>query len=65
MGAFMKNNEDEQNSQPIAEIEIGVRGKKPYQKPARRREKVFETSALACGKVSGTQQQCKQSKKQS
>jgi hypothetical protein len=34
------------------------RKKKPYQKPAFRREKVFETRALSCGKVSVTQSQC-------
>jgi hypothetical protein len=33
--------------------------RKPYQKPAFRRERVFETMALACGKISTTQQQCK------
>jgi hypothetical protein len=32
--------------------------RKPYRKPAGRHEKVFETSALVCGKVSGTQGQC-------
>lgn len=34
----------------------GIR--KPYQKPAIRYERVFETMALACGKVSSTQAQC-------
>ena len=33
--------------------------RKPYQKPAVRRERVFETMALACGKISSTQAQCK------
>jgi hypothetical protein len=32
--------------------------KRPYQKPAFRYEKVFETTALSCGKVSATQRQC-------
>jgi hypothetical protein len=32
--------------------------KKPYQKPAFRFESVFETMALTCGKVAGTQGQC-------
>lgn len=32
--------------------------RKPYQKPAVRYEKVFETSALSCGKVQTTQAQC-------
>jgi len=33
--------------------------RKPYQKPAFRRERVFETMALACGKISTTQAQCR------
>lgn len=32
--------------------------KKPYLKPAFRHEKVFETMALACGKINPTQGQC-------
>ena len=32
--------------------------KKPYIKPAFRREQVFETMALACGKVNGRQRSC-------
>ena len=32
--------------------------KKPYQKPAFRHERVFETMALSCGKVNPTQGQC-------
>jgi len=34
------------------------KNKKPYQKPAFRHERVFETQALACGKVGGPQAQC-------
>ena len=41
------------------------RRKKPYQKPSFKHEKVFETMALACGKISPTQQSCKQVKKNS
>jgi hypothetical protein len=33
--------------------------KKPYKKPEFRYEQVFETMALACGKISGTQFQCR------
>jgi len=33
--------------------------KKPYNKPTYRFERVFETMALACGKVSATQFQCR------
>jgi len=32
--------------------------KKPYQEPAFRYEKVFETMALSCGKVQPTNFQC-------
>lgn len=33
--------------------------RKPYQKPEVRHERVFETMALACGKISATQHQCR------
>ena len=39
--------------------------KKPYHKPEFRFEKVFETRALACGKVSSTQRQCAHNTKSS
>jgi hypothetical protein len=39
--------------------------KKPYTKPAFRSERVFETSALGCGKVDPTQTQCKINRKNS
>lgn len=32
--------------------------RKPYQKPVFRFEKVFETMALSCGKISPTQKHC-------
>jgi len=35
------------------------KGKKPYTKPAFRFERVFETSALSCGKVGPISTQCK------
>jgi hypothetical protein len=34
-------------------------GKRPYKKPDFQHEKVFETMALACGKLSPTQAQCR------
>lgn len=34
------------------------RSRKPYRKPAFRYERVFETMALSCGKLSPTQFQC-------
>ena len=39
--------------------------KKPYLKPAFRHEQVFETMALACGKLNNTQAQCRSNKKAS
>ena len=39
--------------------------KRPYQKPAFRFERVFETMALACGKISATQASCRAVKKNS
>jgi hypothetical protein len=40
-------------------------GKKPYQKPEFRHEQVFETMALACGKVSRLQTTCRFNRKNS
>jgi hypothetical protein len=37
--------------------------KLPYQKPEFRHEGVFETMALSCGKISGTQGACNTVKK--
>ena len=39
--------------------------KKPYQKPEVRHERVFETMALACGKVQATQGSCRFNRKAS
>jgi hypothetical protein len=36
-----------------------AKGKRPYKKPGFLHEKVFETMALACGKLSATQAQCR------
>jgi hypothetical protein len=41
------------------------KGREPYEKPDFQYERVFETMALACGKVNPTQGQCRLSKKQS
>ena len=38
-------------------------GRKPYVKPAFRFDRVFETTALACGKVTSTQGQCNLNRK--
>lgn len=42
-----------------------VAAKKPYQKPSFQREQVFETMALACGKVNPTSGACKAVRKNS
>jgi hypothetical protein len=42
-----------------------TRSRKPYQKPAFRFERVFETMALACGKVNSTQSHCRNNRKTS
>jgi hypothetical protein len=38
---------------------VAEKAKRPYTKPAFQHEKVFETMALACGKLSPTQAQCR------
>lgn len=43
----------------------GESRKKPYLKPAFRHEQVFETMALACGKVNPTQGACRTNRKNS
>jgi hypothetical protein len=40
-------------------------GRKPYEKPAFRYERVFETRALSCGKVQTTQGSCHSNRKNS
>lgn len=41
------------------------KSKKPYQKPEFRYERVFETMALSCGKISPTEFQCRFNRKNS
>lgn len=50
---------------PTGESEGRGTPKKPYQKPAFRYERVFETMALSCGKVSPTEFQCRFNRKSS
>lgn len=38
---------------------LAVKSKRPYMKPSFQHEKVFETMALACGKLNHTQRQCR------
>jgi hypothetical protein len=41
------------------------KSKKAYEKPSFQQERVFETMALACGKISPTQFQCRFNRKNS
>jgi hypothetical protein len=43
----------------------GPTAKKPYHKPQVRYEKVFETSALSCGKIQTNQSSCAHNRKSS
>ena len=57
-----------QKNQPSADVKDAPapsEGKKPYHKPEFRYERVFETLALACGKLQGQQGQCRFNKKRS
>ena len=42
-----------------------IEPRKPYQKPAFRHEKIFETMALQCGKVQTTEFTCHSNRKNS
>jgi hypothetical protein len=42
-----------------------AQGRKPYEKPEYKCEGIFETLALACGKISPTQAQCRFNRKNS
>ena len=51
-------------SDPTPDVSGGA-PKKPYQKPAFRHERVFETMALACGKLQATESSCAHNRKNS
>jgi hypothetical protein len=53
---YPRGTSDERSEQPRLE-------KKPYQKPSFRFERVFETSALSCGKIHATQSGCMRNRK--
>ena len=55
-------NEPQAAPEPKAE---GPRKKRPYVKPSFQHERVFETNALACGKVGVTQETCRNNRKAS
>ena len=60
-------NEQEKSAQSNSPPAFHTSGsaKKPYLKPAFRHEKVFETMALACGKVNATSGPCHSNRKNS
>jgi hypothetical protein len=60
----MTENKGNSEGKPGSEREPRA-GKKPYEKPSFRHERVFETMALACGKISPTQFQCRFNRKTS
>ena len=49
---------EKDSKEPQPPLNTGT-AKKPYWKPTFRHELVFETMALACGKVNATQSQCR------
>lgn len=55
----------EQTDQVTSRIEGQVSQRKLYVKPDVRHEHVFETLALSCGKVQGTQGACRSVRKSS
>jgi hypothetical protein len=60
-----ENHDDDGIRRPEARAQAQRAAKRPYQKPAFRRERIFETRALTCGKINTTQSQCAHNKKNS
>ncbi len=58
-------NETEPTNRLTSGLGIQRGGKRPYQKPQFRFERVFETRALTCGKVHPTQSACTHNRKNS
>lgn len=50
--------QSEETNRFVTEGQAKRTAKKPYNKPAVRYERVFETSALTCGKVTVNQGEC-------
>jgi hypothetical protein len=65
----MKGNDQPMTEKNTSEEKLGDNGrrsvKKPYLKPQFRYERAFETMALACGKMRGTQGLCRFNRKTS
>ena len=45
-------------AEPVDKRQTDRQTKRPYVRPAFRFERVFETQALSCGKISPTQKHC-------
>jgi len=56
---------DQNQREPSQTTSEQPQQKKPYEKPMFRFERVFETSALSCGKVHATQSGCMHNRKAS
>lgn len=55
--------QSEETTRQVPGTEGPIKTRKPYHKPEVRYEKVFETSALTCGKVQATQGSCHSNRK--
>jgi hypothetical protein len=61
-----KNEDQPPQKEALPRLEATPKpGRRPYEKPAFRFERVFETAALSCGKVVITQSQCNSNRKTS
>lgn len=56
---------DERQQPEKDSADVAPARRKPYQKPDFRFERVFETMALSCGKISPTEFQCRFNRKNS
>lgn len=66
MGLKVGNGGDPPQDEATARVDSEpAAGRRPYQKPVFRYERVFETMALACGKISPTQPHCRFNRKSS
>ena len=59
------NRKDMDDSEPRKQPRNEAMPKRPYQAPTFRVERVFETTALTCGKIQSTQGPCHQNPKMS
>jgi hypothetical protein len=54
-----KSGKQSENRAVVRTDSAPTRTRKPYQKPAFQFERIFETMALSCGKMSATQSHCR------